>query len=170
MPRRFPRRYYRNRDKYSIEQTSFLSSSVANWQGIQAIPGETQASLQWECLIVPADDTQGMRKVKHLSIKLCNAGNDAMPLWYALVYVPQGYVTQNLRLSEVGSSTYLYPANQFVMASGVVDFSAGPTFIRCPLSRNLNSGDRIVLMMATYTTAPSANQIAGEVTYAVTLQ
>ena len=148
MPRRFPRRTYHNRDKYSVEQTAFFSSSVANWTGVGAISGETQASLQWECLIVPADDTQGMRKVKHLNIKLCNAGNDAMPLWYALVYVPQGYVSQNLRIPLTGDSTYLYPANQFVMSSGVVDFSAGPTFIRCPLSRNLNSGDRIILIMA----------------------
>ena len=74
MPRRFPRRYYHNRDKYSIEQTSFLSPSVANWAGVTAIPNETQASLEWECLIVPSDDTQGMRKVKHLNLTLCNAG------------------------------------------------------------------------------------------------
>ena len=127
MPRRYPRRYYGKKDKYSVEQTSFLSSSVANWTGVPAIAGETQDSLQWEALIVPSDDSQGMRKVKHLNLTLCNAGNDAMPLWYALVYVPQGYVTQNLRLSLVGDSTFLYPANQFVLTAGVVDFSAGPT-------------------------------------------
>ena len=88
MPRRYPRRYKGNRDKYSIEQTSFLSSSVANWHGVNAIPNETQASLQWECLIVPPDSTQGMRKVKHLNITLCNAGN-------FLKYFGNGYITLN---------------------------------------------------------------------------
>ena len=40
------------------------------------------------------------------------------------------------------------------MASGVIDFSAGPTRIYSRLARNLNSGDNIYLVLATYSTAP----------------
>ena len=43
----------------------------------------------------------------------------------------------------------LYEPNQFVMSSGVLDFSGGPLRIRSKLSRNLNSGDRIALALAT---------------------
>ena len=35
------------------------------------------------------------------------------------------------------------------MSSGVLDFSGGPLRIRSKLSRNLNSGDRIALALAT---------------------
>ena len=168
MKRKYNKRNYNNRDKYSIEQTTFLTTSVANWIGYQET-GLIDTLQQWFPIVAPSE-IQGMRKVKHLTISLSNAGNDAMPLWWCIQYVPAGYEPQKLRISNTGGGTNLVSANQNVMASGVIDFSAGPTRIYSRLARNLNSGDNIYLVLATYSTAPSANQIGGLVQYACTLQ
>ena len=153
MPKRYNRRPYSNKDKYSVEQTTFLTASVANWVGYTDT-GLTD-TLQTSLIVVPSIDSGGMRKVKHLTISLSNAGNDAMPLWWAIQYVPAGYEPQKLRISNTGGGTNLVQANQNVMASGVIDFSAGPTRIYSRLARNLNSGDNIYLVLATYSTAPT---------------
>ena len=167
------RRYYKlhsNKDKYSIEQTNFNSPAVANWTQVPAA-NETQLdSLQWNIDVVPPTDFQGMRKIKHLTISLCNAGSntESLALIYNIVFVPQGYAAQTIAFPNNGYALNNYTANQFVMSSGVIDFSAGPTRIYSRLSRNLNSGDRIILILA----APggAASSIIGQISYAITLQ
>ena len=101
MPKRYNRRPYSNKDKYSVEQTTFLTASVANWVGYTDT-GLTD-TLQTSLIVVPSIDSGGMRKVKHLTISLSNAGNDAMPLWWAIQYVPAGYEPQKLRISNTGA-------------------------------------------------------------------
>ena len=41
----------------------------------------------------------------------------------------------------------MYEPNQFVMNCGVVDPSAGPIRMSSPISRNLNDGDKITLLI-----------------------
>ena len=62
----------------------------------------------------------------------------------------------------------MYEPNQFVMNCGVVDPSAGPIRFTSPVSRNLNDGDAIYLLIRN----PLANSIQYQavVRYAVTLQ
>lgn len=148
------RRYRRSKVKYSVEQQA----------GALEVPAASQA---W-ALVVPSSSIQGMRKVKHLTVSLaCAESTTTGSGWsyWALVYVPQGTAPNTLTLSG-GSG--MYEPNQFVMNCGVVDFSAGPTRISTPLSRNLNSGDSIVLIMTNSNTS-SAQSYRYVVRYAVTL-
>nr|QIR82171.1 capsid protein [unidentified] len=166
----YRRRQYRRssgqRDKYSVEQTGFselFPAAVTN--------GLHQAAVQ----VVAPDSAQGMRKVKHLTVSLTynNMGNkeDVAELFWALVFVPQGY-TPNALYSATGSvSGSLYEPNQFVMNAGIVDPSAGPIRFRSPVSRNLNSGDSIYLIVGTtYVGDSGAYGFYGVVRYAITLQ
>ena len=116
--------------------------------------------------VVPATSLQGMRKVKHLRISLTPATTTAAQadITWALVYVPEGY---NPNVLDGTNGHSLYEPNQFVMAAGQVDPNAGPVRITSPISRNLNSGDQIILVLGT---GSGGVQITGVVEYAVTLQ
>ena len=162
MAKTYRRRYNRsvNRDKYSVEHTSFLSRLTV---------GTTNS-----VAVVPPTAVRGMRKVKHLTVSIANsssAENLAGVRW-ALVYVPEGYVPQSFASPTLENpSVDLYAANQFVMSCGVIDFTAGPARIRTPLSRNLNSGDQIVLLLSPFFLGGSGNlDVSGVVSYAITLQ
>ena len=157
MPKYYKKKYYYRggRDKYSVEQQA----------GQLDIPSASQAF----ATVVPSTSIQGMRKVKHLTISV--AGDESVSpgapgtSYWALVYVPQGTSVNTMSLS---GGTGMYEPNQFVMNCGVFDFSAGPTRISSPVSRNLNSGDSIALIMSN-STATQRN-IRYVVRYAVTLQ
>ena len=151
-----PKKYYRPKTKYSVEQSAFTEGLTAN----------TQTST----LLVPPTAVQGMRKVKHLTVSLAASGSVSalQNIFWALVYCPEGVNPNSLTVSTIaGQSTPLYEPNQYVMSCGVFDFNAGPNRISCPVSRNLNSGDRIFLLMAN----PTANNqtLYGVVRYAVSL-
>ena len=169
MPRRYRKRII-NRDKYSIEQTNFITPTSIEWPVVTAPSELQQDSYQYSIQIIPASTDQGMRKIKHLTISMANyrGTSDSASLFYAIVYVPQGYQPQHITVPASGAAGSNYQANQYIMSSGVIDFSAGPTRIYSRLSRNLNSGDAIYLLLAT----PFGTQDAwmAQVSYAVTLQ
>ena len=158
MPRYYRRAAYRRsaaRDKYSVEHNAGTLATNASGDG-----GVT---------IVPATTIQGMRKVKHLTVNMSDFSNaDAyLALYWALVYVPQGTTANTLTIDAGG----LYEPNQFVMGCGVFDFNGGPLRVKCPISRNLNSGDTIALVIHAQTaSAPAAATFAYNVSYAITLQ
>ena len=167
------RRYYKrlsNRDKYSCEQTNFITPSTNSWNQVAPTGDNQQQSRQFAIDIIPPSLEQGMRKVKHLTISMAcpNLGDFSNPLFYAIVFVPQGYQPQTLTIPATGFAINNYQANQFIMSSGVLDFSGGPLRIRSPLSRNLNSGDSIYLILAAI--LPSDAQFLGQISYAITLQ
>ena len=170
MPRRYVKRTRVARDKYSIEQTNFQSPQVSEWTTIESTDEAIADSKQWVVPLINPASIQGMRKVKHLTVTLANTASDANLLFYSIVYVPEGYEAQPLQFPAPDHAISNYKANQFVMSSGAVDFSAGPTRIRTPLSRNLNSGDNILMILATNTGASANLQIIGQITYAITLQ
>ena len=154
-PRLYKKKYYRGpRDKYSVEQQA----------GSLSIPGASQAY----ATVVPSTSIQGMRKVKHLTVTAAcdsvTAGAGSLAYW-ALVYVPQGTSVNTLNITGTSG---MYEPNQFVMGCGVFDFNGGPLRIRCPLSRNLNSGDSIALIMANPFSAETTLRYT--VQYAITLQ
>ena len=166
----YRRRQYRRsnaqRDKYSVEQSGFSL----------AIPSETTNGLYQQAVsVVPPDTAQGMRKVKHLTVSLTTSADDtnapdAAELFWALVFVPQGYVPNALYSATGSVSGSLYEPNQFVMNAGIVDPSAGPIRFRSPVSRNLNSGDQIYLVLGSTFPGTASRRIFGVVRYAVTLQ
>nr|QIR82161.1 capsid protein [unidentified] len=154
MPRHYRRLYpSRPRTKYSIEQTAWT---------VNPAPGATEY-----VSIVPPSDAQGMRKVKHLTVSL--AFGASSPMYWAIIYVPQGYQVQNPSFpnnESVSGGTPFYPANQFIMDSGVLDSQAGPARIHCRQSRNLNSGDQIYILIGN-TSDGSANKVFGHTSYAI---
>ena len=155
MPRFYRRAAYRRsaaRDKYSVEQQA----------GTVSVPAEGQAYTQ----VVPDSAIQGMRKVKHLTVSLGDNTTGSICLYWALVYVPQGTSPSPLNLT---GGTGMYEPNQFVMNCGVLDLTAGPARIYSPVSRNLNSGDKVFLILANTSTDTSA-AFHYVVRYAITLQ
>ena len=62
--------------------------------------------------------------------------------------MPQGTTVGSLAVGTGTASASLYEPNQFVMACGVADFDGGPLRCVSPISRNLNSGDAIYLVVA----------------------
>lgn len=156
MGRTYRRRVYRgSRDKYSVEQSVF--------DGLLTRGQTTVID------VVPPTTLQGMRKVKHLTISAATAGNDThYGILWALVYVPQGVTVPGF---NVTSGSPLLEPNQYVMNCGAFDSDAGPLRVSSRISRNLNSGDRIVLLLLP-TTSTTGNPVAvtGVVRYAITLQ
>ena len=167
MPRRYRRRRFGNRDKYSIEHTVFNTPSSGDWTKYAAV-GVTAPTQQISFPVLPPTVTQGMRKVKHFTMSF-NASDDTSPIAYALVYVPENYEVNRINLPGGGSAVELYEPNQFVISSGILDFSGGPLRIRSRLSRNLNSGDSVFLVFSTYQGVDNTTVLA-EITYAITLQ
>lgn len=158
------RRYRGSRDKYSVEQTATVAVVPA---ATATAPGQSGI------VIVPPTATQGMRKVKHITVSLAQPGqvstaNAPTSVFWALVYVPQGTGVGTLNIGTNAPADF-YEPNQFVMNAGVIDFEAGPARISTKLSRNLNSGDQIALLLAnTVSTSPVGVQAV--VRYAITLQ
>ena len=166
MPRRYRRRYFGNKDKYSVEQTVINTPNSNSWELLDAV-GTLSATRQFVIPVLAPTVTQGMRKVKHFTLTF-TSNVDLQPMAYALVYVPEGYNPQRLNLPNGGFATEMYSANQFVISQGILDFSGGPLRIRSNLSRNLNSGDSIYLILATYDGVEAA--LVASVKYAITLQ
>ena len=131
MPRRYYKRTRTSRKKYSVQQKAFKFDAAAS----------STTSVE----IVPATTVEGMRKVKHVTVS-CSTTH-AVPLYWALVYVPQGTTPGALNVATTGDETSLYELNQFVMNCGLADPDAGPIRIWSPLARNLNDGDRILLLI-----------------------
>ena len=79
----------------------------------------------------------------------CMGGSSAESnLFWALVYVPQGTTAGALNIATAGATPgSMYEPNQFVMNCGVIDPTAGPIRIYSPISRNLNDGDKISLLI-----------------------
>ena len=169
MHRKYHKRSSGTRDKYSVEHTLIRSPNSAEWATVEATPTTVQ-SKQFYIPIIPPTDVQGMRKVKHLTLSFSNVSEgEQLPVIYAIVYVPQGYAPQPIKIPSLGGAVSMYEANQFIMSTGVLDFSGGPLRIRSRLSRNLNSGDQLVLILST-ANAGISSYYTVEVTYAITLQ
>ena len=118
-------------------------------------------------LIVPSSATEGMRKVKHLTVNLTPIlDQDGGQIWWALVYVPQGTTAGSIQLATTAALSDMYEPNQYVMNCGIVDPTAGPIRFSSPISRNLNNGDAIVLLVRH--TLGGNMDIRGTCRYAIT--
>ena len=146
---------YGKRDKYSVQQRAFSFTAGAS-------PTTTAQ------VIVPSTTVEGMRKVKHLTINLTPMLEQAgAQIWWALVYVPQGTTPNSIELSGSTTLTSMYEPNQFVMNCGIVDPTAGPIRFGSPISRNLNDGDAIYLIVRH--TIAAGMDIRGTCRYAITI-
>ena len=65
-------------------------------------------------------------KVKHLMVNLTIDPDAAGPMWWAIVYVPQGTSVGAINVTTSSAATGMYEPNQFVMNCGIADPTAGP--------------------------------------------
>lgn len=137
--------------KYNIENRPISFTAPTTLQN-----GYYQNQIQ----IVPPSVTEGVRQVARMTITLAASQSNIGPLFWALVYIPEGAVTSSL---FPDSQTLFNPSN-YVLASGVNDSDAGPIRISSRLRKNLNANDQIYLLTAT-STAQSAH--IGLVRYAI---
>ena len=153
--RAYKRPRYGKRDKYSVQQKAFQFSA------------DSGTSSTW--LLVPATTLEGMRKVKHLMVNLTIDPDSVGPMWWAIVYVPQGTTVGSINVTTSASATGMYEPNQFVMNCGIADPTAGPIRFSSPVARNLNDGDAIALVVRH--TNSAARTVMGTCRrYAITLQ
>ena len=133
--RAYKRPRYGKRDKYSIQQKAATAVVSANQTSVVDI--------------VPPSLTEGMRKVKHLTVNLTQiaSGDAESNLFWALVYVPQGHRQAASTSQQAAAASAACTNHQFVMNCGVVDPTAGPIRMHSPISRNINDGDKISLLI-----------------------
>lgn len=147
------------RSKYSVEQNTFQVTLPAT---------QINSLNQTSFTLVDPVTVQGMRKVKHLMVNLTLTGtsnsDEINPLYWAIVYVPQGTTPGTIQLNGT-----FYEPNQYVMNCGVVDPSAGPIRFSSPLARNLNSGDAIYLVVGVNNLSAQTVNVNGCSRYAITL-
>lgn len=175
MPRRYyRRRYYGPRAKYSNETASFVIITPPVEQ-ITTFPKEdndqVDPPIHWTGkTVVPATTIYGTRKVKNFDIQMTSKGLDCAVIG-VLVYVPEGTRATDLNLAadEVGK---LYEPNQNVICRFVIppspeDSNAVITRVKTRLARNLDSGDAIVLVLATTDAESGGAAISGFVNYSI---
>lgn len=182
MPRRRYYRTYRNKaHPWSIERTAFRLQPPAPFQLTASIP------------VISPLPFEGCRTVKNISIVIVNRGSDIgspeppadqrlfsvqdqIIYYYALVFVPDGYEPQDLRVpddsdqSPAGRVSDFYNANQYVIVSGLTTITSSPRTIKTRLARKLHSGDSIALLIRPVSlddTLPSQFDFIGTVTYAL---
>lgn len=100
----------------------------------------TGSPAQQNYLVIPSVDQQGKRKAKNFTLRMKT--NSELPLFWALLYVPQGNDPSLIKLQPAGS---FYEPSQNVIMSGIISKTSAQDTFRSRLARNLNSGDRIVL-------------------------
>jgi len=125
---------------------------------ITVVPGSNAASI----------DYPGPRKVKNFTITLNGNGiaqDTAMGIGYVLVYVPY---TVNPSSPDWNGPMSLYEPSQHVISSGIFNTENNPIRIHSSMSRLLNSGDKIVLLLTNLSTTQEAVYLHGLVEFSVT--
>ena len=151
-----PRRYTRSGKFTRRVKTVKYSNETYNFSddlNIAHPSGKTIASNA----IISAIDQQGVRKCKNFELTLTGSpyvpstGNDSpkVPIFWALVYVPQGTNPSEINIGSYDAPASLYEPNQNVIMAGIWpgDLTA-PYVKRTRLARNLNSGDSIAFVVA----------------------
>jgi hypothetical protein len=145
MPRRF-RRYART--ARTVRPVRYSNETVSGTAGGAINAGATVGTV----LLAPIN-AQGVRKLKNPTLRIAmTAPTPPWPILWALVYVPEGFPAEALKLDYGGVNTLppsLFEPNQNLIMSGVMPSTgtAEPITYRSRLARNLNSGDSISLLV-----------------------
>lgn len=120
--------------------------------------------------LVKDADVAGMRKVKNVSIRLSGRSDNAAGMaLVALIYVPEGFPNDSLQLNApVNAATSMFEPNQNVIAAGTFSYeNTTPVFIGNRLARNLNSNDKLILLIKPLTPLATTVGIALTANYAI---
>ena len=156
--------------KYSVKSRYYKKANYSRENmgfSIVLPAAATNGLFQNGQVIVAPITTQGERTVGRFTVTVPVSTEHAAELYWALVYVPQG-TSPNPLFSIPGNLTgSLYEPNQYVMASGVSDNSAGPVRIRTTMKRKLHSGDSIQLIIGSAQGTMSSALLSGLVSYSI---
>ena len=136
------RKYRKYKKAYKLQKYSNETQHI--FIGVP-VPAQGQNPVQQDIDVIVNTDVQGMRKCKNFTLQLMS-DSTAIPIMWALVYVPEGTQPSNMSLPNQNNVTSLYEPNQNVIMSGILDTNSGTVVKRTRLARNLNSGDRIVIV------------------------
>lgn len=152
-----PRKYTRSGRYTRRVKTVKYSNETFNFQDALSVITPSVKTNAFST-VISAIDQQGVRKCKNFELTLtgtpfvpttADQPQQAVPLFWALVYVPQGTEPSQINIGSYEAPASLYEPNQNVIMSGVwpADLTA-PYVKRTRLARNLNSGDSIAFVLA----------------------
>lgn len=149
-----------SRRRYSVNTSSEMTTYTITYTS-------NPPQLQFYRKIIKVTDVSGTRKAKNFTVSLClnnckktinnatsNADKDTSILW-TLVYLPEHFDLNNFSFGNDTAGASILEPNQHVIMSGIISAQDGVKRYTSSLSRNLNSGDTIVLYWRIYTPAPS---------------
>ena len=149
MPRRYRRRTYRvarplKAVKYSNETYAAAANLAFNSESL------------YNSVAIPSTNVLGTRKTKNFTLTICTKSTEVIPMYFALVFVPEGTNPSTLNVGNQIVQTGLQPLsyyepNQNVIIQGFVDNAQVYRF-KTRLARNLNSGDTIQLIWRPFAT------------------
>jgi hypothetical protein len=142
MPRRF--RSSRRRRPVRIARFSSETQHIASHIAYD----QADAHLTNALLVAPIA-IQGTRKLKNLTIKFISSAL-AVPLVFAVVYVPEGTVKESMALTggdaEAGPTSLYEPAQNVMLYGQFVTQATTPQVFHTRLARLLQSGDHIRIL------------------------
>ena len=118
--RAYKRPRYGKQDKYSVQQKAFQFSANSG------------TSSTW--LLVPAQLLRACAR-SNTSWSTSIDPDSVGPMWWAIVYVPQGTTVGSINVTTSASATGMYEPNQFVMNCGIADPTAGPIRFSSPVAQ-----------------------------------
>lgn len=142
MARRYRRRY--SRAARPLKTVKYSNETFNSGGGVQYYYTGQGNQSQVSTTLIDSIDSQGMRKVKNISLNVMT--DCKVPIVWALVYVPQGGTPGALTLGAPNNAASLYEPNQNVIMSGTCIINSAQQTWRTRLARNLNSGDMIVFV------------------------
>lgn len=159
--RRYSRSYGRGYSR-SVKPVKY-SNETYNSNLAYTYTGSTPGT-QYVTLIDAISQT-GMRKVKNFTLSITQSPIYASDgevqatsaFIYALVYLPDGVSATSLSVGSGQNSVSLYEPNQNVIMSGVCSSDTGQLRLSTRLARNLNSGDKILLLFRPTNSIPGEN-------------
>ena len=146
MPRRYRRRRY-----YPVR--ALKAAKYSNETYAAAASADYKANQLYSSVAIPATSVMGTRKCKNFTLTIVTkapSGGESIPMYFAVVFVPEGTTPNNLNIGANFTNNVLQPAsyyepNQNVIFQGFVDSTQVYRF-KTRLARNLNSGDAIVII------------------------
>lgn len=160
---------YSKKNKYQVNNIPFSTQLIASNnpgpQGTTVTPND--GFLHCMQQIIPSTSVAGKRKAGKFTISLSLEGKKDSIIYWALVYVTDQVDMPNW---VTPTAEQLYKPSSAVLASGMNDTNAGPVRIYSPLFKNLNSADRIFLIMSVAPVVADAMDATEEVTAGTKVQ
>ena len=168
---------YAKKNKYQVNNVPLSGSLISNTTAAQysGTTGAVEGWLYLQKTVVGVAGTSGKRKCGKFTISLSLEGKKESLIYWSLVHV--GEDREYANWLNPNDQNNVYKPTSAVLASGMNDTNAGPVRIYCPLFKNLNQNDKIILTIAVKPVSSSSmeddekvevnTQVNGLVRYAI---